>query len=150
MTLCSKNDMRNLANIDPTLQRLKICSLLGSFWPKYIFFELKKYRGVTGHYIEDRWKLWRKNDLWFHKWHEEFGELHRSLKFALWETFLSEVYNVWDKKLQRSYVSWNWRGMQYLNNNWLVVWKMTQGIWLIFMWVAESLKICTLMGSFCQ
>ena len=31
LTLCSKNDMRNLANTDPTLQRLKICSLLGSF-----------------------------------------------------------------------------------------------------------------------
>ena len=27
LTPCSKNDMRNLANIDPTLQRLKICSL---------------------------------------------------------------------------------------------------------------------------
>ena len=24
----------------------KICTLMGSFWPKYIMFELKKYRGV--------------------------------------------------------------------------------------------------------
>ena len=37
----------------------------------------KKYRGVMHHYTEDRCKLWWKNDLWFHKWHEEFGEFHR-------------------------------------------------------------------------
>ena len=70
-----KNDLRNLAIFDTTL---KICTLMGFFWPKYIMFELKKYRGVMRHYTEDRCKLWKKNDLWFHKWHEEFGEFHRS------------------------------------------------------------------------
>ena len=78
LTCGLKNDMRNLANFDSTLESLKICSLMGSFWPKYIMFRLKRYRGVMHHYTEDRCKLWRKNDLWFHKWHDEFGELQRS------------------------------------------------------------------------
>ena len=35
-------------------------------------FELKKYSGVTFDGIEDRYKIWRKTDLWFLKCHEEF------------------------------------------------------------------------------
>ena len=35
-----------------------------------------------------------------------------------------------------------------LKKNWLVTWKMTLGIWLIFMRAVESLKNCTLIGSF--
>ena len=35
-----------------------------------------------------------------------------------------------------------------LKENWLVTWKMTLGIWLIFMWAVESPKNCTLIGSF--
>ena len=38
--------------------------------------------------------------------------------------FLSwQVYHVWAKKVQRSYVSWHWRVMQNLNKNWIVVWS---------------------------
>ena len=70
-----KNDVKNLANFDANL---RISTLMGFFWPKYIIFELKKYRDVMRHYTEDRCKLWRKNDLWFHNWHEEFGGFHRS------------------------------------------------------------------------
>ena len=77
LTCALKNDTRNMVNFDPTLESLKICTLMGSFWPNYVLFEIKKYRGVICHYTEDRCKLWRKN-FWFHKWHEEFGELHWS------------------------------------------------------------------------
>ena len=52
----------------------KICTLMGSFWPKYIMFELKKYRGVMFHYTEEWCKTRRKTDFWFEKWHEEFGK----------------------------------------------------------------------------
>ena len=65
-------------NSHSTLKSLKICTLMGSFWTKYIAFELKKYREVMCHYTEKRWRLWKKNDLWFYKWHEGFGELHQS------------------------------------------------------------------------
>ena len=52
----------------------KICTLMGCFWPKYIIFELKKYRCVIFHDISEWWKIWRKTDFWFGKWHEEFGK----------------------------------------------------------------------------
>ena len=46
-------------------------------------------------------------------------------------------------------MTWHWRVMQNFKKNWLVPWKMTYGIWLIFMRAAESVKIFTLMGFFC-
>ena len=57
LTCAMKNDMRNWANFDPTLESLKIYALIGSFSPKYTMFELKNYRGVKHHYTEDRCKL---------------------------------------------------------------------------------------------
>ena len=53
-----------------------------------------------------------------------------------------KVYNVWPKKVQRSYLSWHWRVMQNLNKNWFEVWKMTWG-------TIENVKISTFMGSIC-
>ena len=35
-------------------------------------------------------------------------------------------------KVQKSYISWDWRVMQNLNKNWLVVSNMTWRIWWIF------------------
>ena len=52
LTCALKNDMRNLANFDPTLESLRICTLMGSFWLKYITFKLKNYRGVMCQDIE--------------------------------------------------------------------------------------------------
>ena len=37
-----KNDMKDLTNFDPTLESLKICTLIGYFWPKYIMFGLNR------------------------------------------------------------------------------------------------------------
>ena len=45
---------------------------------------------------------------------------------------LTIVYNVWAKKVQRSYVWLHWRLMQNLKENWLVLSKMTWRIWQIF------------------
>ena len=63
MSCALKNDIRNLTNFDPTLESLKIYTLMDSFWPKYKMFELKKYRGVMYHYNEDRYKHFKKNNL---------------------------------------------------------------------------------------
>ena len=41
---------------------------------------------------------------------------------------LGKVFNVWPKKVQRSYLSWHWRVMQNVKKSWLVVWKMAWGI----------------------
>ena len=50
------------------------CTLIGSACAKYIMLDLKKYRGVIFHDTEEWCKIWRKTNLWFGKWHEEFGE----------------------------------------------------------------------------
>ena len=63
---------------------------------------------------------------------------------------LSKGYKVLDEKVQKSYLSWHWRMMQSLNKNWLLVPKMTWGIWWTLTWAVESLKTCTLMDYFCQ
>ena len=60
-----------------------------------------------------------------------------------------EVYNAWSEKAHRSYLSWHWRIMQNLKKNWLVVWKITWGIWKIFIKALDSVKIGTFLGSFC-
>ena len=36
-----------------------------------------------------------------------------------------------------------------LKKSWLVVWKITQGIWQVLTRTFESVKIGTFMGSFC-
>ena len=41
---------------------------------KYLMFDLKKYRGVILHDTEGWCKFWRKTDLLFGKWHEEYSK----------------------------------------------------------------------------
>ena len=53
----------------------KIFTLMGCFWPKYTMFELRKYRRVMFDGIQDWYKVWRKTDLCFQQWHDEFGKL---------------------------------------------------------------------------
>ena len=51
------------------LNVLKIWSLMGASWPKYIIIGPKKYRRVMFDATEDWYKNWRKTDLCFPKWH---------------------------------------------------------------------------------
>ena len=95
----------------------KIFILTGSFWAKYILFEIKKYRGVICHDNEELRKTWRGTDLLFQSWHEEFHKFwpeHSKVSkiFHFNSLLLSKVYIVWAKKVQRRYLSWNWRGIQ--------------------------------------
>ena len=53
----------------------KIFTLIGSFWAKFILFELEKYRGVIFHETEKLYKIWRGIDLSFQNWHKEFDKL---------------------------------------------------------------------------
>ena len=70
-------------------------------------------------------------------------------KFALL-LLLCKVFNVCPKKVQRNYLSWHWRVMQNLKKNGLEVRKMTWRVWQILTRALESVKIGTLMGSFCR
>ena len=67
---------------------------MDSFWPTHIIFELKKYRGVIFHDAEEWYKIWRKTDLWFEKWHEEFG------KFSPKHSKVSKLGLWWDPFVQ--------------------------------------------------
>ena len=83
---------------------------------------MKKYRRVMLHNNEEWWKVWRKTDSWFQKWHEESGEFspkHSKVQKLHFDgLFLSKVYEVWAKKIQRSYLSWHWTVIQNLNKTW--------------------------------
>ena len=66
----------------------QICTLLGFFCWKYIKFQPKKYRGFISCDTEEWCEIWRKTDLWFRKWHHEFGKFlpeHLKVsKLGLW------------------------------------------------------------------
>ena len=81
----------------------KICTLIDPFWAKYIKSDLQNYRGFMFHDIEESWKIWRKTNLWFGKWHEQFDE------------FSSEhLKGSKTENLQRSYVQCQWRMIKNL------------------------------------
>ena len=42
--------------------------------------------------------------------------------------------------MQRSYLSWNWIGIQNLDRNRVAISKLAKGIWQILTWALESLK----------
>ena len=46
LTLGSKNDMRNLVNFHSITQKSENVTFMGYFCPKYMKYELKRYRGV--------------------------------------------------------------------------------------------------------
>ena len=75
-----KIDMKNLTNFDQNTQKSKNLLFNGLLWPKYIMFEPKKNRRVMFHGIEDWYKIWRKTDLCFQKWHKEFGKFSQTEK----------------------------------------------------------------------
>ena len=52
LTCCFKYDMRNSVNVYQTTQNSDNFTSVSSFFPKYIRFELKKYRGVIFHDTE--------------------------------------------------------------------------------------------------
>ena len=60
----------------------------------------------------------------------EHTKVSRNLHFNGF--FLTKVYNVWAKKLQKSYIWQHWRLMQNMKENWLELSKMTWGIWQVF------------------
>ena len=64
LVVCFKIDMRNLTNFDLSTWKFQNnFPLIGSFWAKYILFELKEYRGVIFHDTEEWYKIWRRISL---------------------------------------------------------------------------------------
>ena len=132
----------------------KIFPLMGSFWAKYILFELKNTEELSFMTLKSDTKLGEESTCCFKidmRNLTNFDPEHLKVSkiFPFNGLFLSKVYIVWPKKVQRSYLSWHWRVIQNFKKNGLVVWKMTWGIWQVFTRALESVKIVTLMGFFC-
>ena len=51
---------------------------MGCLWPKYIMFKLKEFRGIMFDRTKDWYNIWKKTDLCFQKWHEEFGKFSQA------------------------------------------------------------------------
>ena len=110
-----------LVHFHPTTQKSKNFTSMSYFCPKYLRFELQKYRRVIFHDTEQWCKIWINPDLVVSKMTWRIGwTFIRALK----SLFLAKVY-VSVGKLQRNYVSWHWRVLQNLKENWVVTGKMT-------------------------
>ena len=67
----------------------------------------------------------------------KFGEI----SYEQFGFLLSRSYKVSAKTVQKRYLSWHWRVMQSLKNNWLAVSNMRWKIWWISIQPLKSLKI---------
>ena len=56
----------------------KFCTLMGCVWPKYIMFDLKKYRGVMFYGTEYWCKIWKKTDFCYSKMTRNLGNFCQS------------------------------------------------------------------------
>ena len=63
MTCSFKYDLRDLVNFHPTTLKCEISFSMVSFSPKYTLLELRKYRGVIFHDIEQWYKIWINPDI---------------------------------------------------------------------------------------
>ena len=103
------------------------------FLSKVEDYNLKIYRGVMCHGNSRMMQNLKKNWIvsskltWGISWILTRG-LRNLKQLHLNGLLLTKVYNVWAKKVQRSYVWWHWISMQNLKENWLVLSKMTLGI----------------------
>ena len=130
----------------------QICTLIGYFYWKCIRFQLKKYGGNMSLDTKEWCKIWIKTYFCFKNDKNLVSfdpSTKKSKKFALWLVPSVQSIQRLTYKNTKEYISWHWRFMQNLKKSWLVVWKMTWGIWQIFIKTLESVKIGIFMGFFC-
>ena len=70
-------NLRNLI-LTRALEHLKKLHLNGLLLTKVYKFPLKKYKRDLFDGIQDWYRIWKKTDLWFQKWHEEFSPVRKS------------------------------------------------------------------------
>ena len=76
----------------------EICTLMGCFWPRYMMFELRKYRGVMfdGTSLKENWLVLPK--LTREIWQILIRALENLKNLHFNRLPLTKVYNVWAKK----------------------------------------------------
>ena len=117
LTLGSKSDMRNLVNFiaNSGFKNLHFAVLL--LLKRYYIWAKKKIQRSYCHNTQEWCTIWRGTDLCFEKWHEELYEFWKYQNLHFSGLFLTKVYNVWTKKVQKSYVWLYWRSMQTLKES---------------------------------
>ena len=133
-------------NFTWAVKSLKFCKFC-PFCPNYIKFQLIKYSRVISRDTEvckvwakkilrddilwhwtvmknfiKPWPCWYKNGM--RNWANFHNSTQKSEKLYFHGLFLTKAY-VLARKFQRNHVSWHWRVMQNLKENWLVACKMT-------------------------
>ena len=120
-------------------------SNFGKFLSFLVFLQILHYSSV----------LWHITPLYFCCWNFIYFQQKESIKVQIWRNFTWAVENLKfctlmgffhnfkfsAKRVQKSYLSWHWRVMQSLKNNWLVVSNMTRGIRWLFVQLLKSLKV---------
>ena len=93
-----------------------------------------------------------KTDFCFQKWHEEFGKFSpkhlKVSKLGLWWDSFSQSKKCMSLKFTGEILSWQWKKMQNWKKKWLVVSKLTWGIWQILTGALENLKNLHFNGLF--
>ena len=154
LTCCLENDMRNLANFHQSTQKCQNWNFDGIILPKVE--NLWPYN-LQSSYVSWQWRMIQKlKRNWLVVLKLTWGTsqiltraLERLKNLCFNWLLVTKVYIAWATEIQRSYLSWHWRDMQIFKKNWLLVWKKTWEIWQIFTRALESVKIGTMMVSFC-
>ena len=153
-TCCLENDMMNFANFQQSTWKCQNWN-----FDKIFLSKVENVWASTSQWgcVSWQWRVtqnFKRNWLVVLKltWTSQIltRALEKSKKcFCFNWLLVTKVYIIWATKVQRSYLSWHWGVMQILKKDWPVVWKKTREIWQIFTRALESVKIRTLMGSFC-
>ena len=117
----------------PTTQKSENFAPMGYFCPKYMRFELEKYRGVIFHDTEQWCKIWINPDLvvskmaWRIGW--TFIRATKSLKILHWWSLFVQIICSFSEKVSEVLCVMTLKVLQSLNENWLAKltceWKLT-------------------------
>ena len=123
----------------------KICTLLSCFWQKYIMFELNSYRVVMFDGTEYWCKIWKKTDLCFQKWHEEFGKfspehVSKSKNWDFYWILLSKSRKCMSLKFTEELCVMTMKNDVKFEEDLTYQFKLTWGIWQIWTQALENLK----------
>ena len=153
LTCCLENDMRNLANFHQSTRKYQNWNFDGILLLKVETYDSKIYREVVSwqwrmiQKLKKNWLVvlkltWGTSQIW--------TQALKSLKNFYFNWLLVTKSNiVWATKVQRSYLSWQLKRYTNFEEKLTCGLKKTWEIWQIFTRALESVKIGTLMGSFC-
>ena len=98
LTLGSRNDIRNLVDFHATTQKFKDFPSIGYFYPKYMRFELIKYKVVIFYDTEEWSKIWINPNLVVTKMTWRIGRTFiralKSLKIVHWYALFVQSMNI--------------------------------------------------------